>query len=246
MILAVLQARISSTRLPGKVLMPILREPMIVRQIERVARSRRIDKLVVATSDQPADDAIEAAVRREGIAVHRGPLDNVLQRFIGALDAYPADHVVRLTADCPLADPELIDATIDLCLSAGADYASNSPEGAAWPKGLDVEVITAEGLRRAAREADAIITSGGVSVASTTRNVSIPGCPPPRASTPSAGRSTDPTTTPLSPPSMTRSIRAIASSHRPTSRPSSPSGPTWPTTAATGADDGRAKDPAGM
>lgn len=154
MILAVLQARMSSTRLPGKVLMPILREPMIVRQIERVARSMRIDKLVVATSDQPADDVLEAAVRREGIAVHRGPLDNVLQRFIGALDAHPADHVVRLTADCPLADPELIDATIDLHLSTGADYASNSPDGAAWPKGLDVEVITAQGLRRAAREAD--------------------------------------------------------------------------------------------
>lgn len=154
MILAILQARMSSTRLPGKVLMPILREPMIVRQIERVARSRRIDKLVVATSDQPDDDVLEAAVRREGIAVHRGPLDDVLERFVGALDAYPADHVVRLTADCPLADPDLIDATIDLHLSAGADYASNSPDGAAWPKGLDVEVITAEGLRRVAREAN--------------------------------------------------------------------------------------------
>ncbi|WP_425996619.1 cytidylyltransferase domain-containing protein [Caulobacter sp. DWR1-3-2b1] len=154
MILAVLQARMSSTRLPGKVLMPILREPMIVRQIERVARSRRIDKLVVATSDQPGDDVLADAVRKEGIAVHRGPLDNVLERFIGALDAHPADHVVRLTADCPLADPELIDATIDLHLSTGADYASNSPDGAAWPKGLDVEVITADGLRRAARQAD--------------------------------------------------------------------------------------------
>jgi spore coat polysaccharide biosynthesis protein SpsF len=144
----------SSTRLPGKVLMPIVRAPMIVRQIERVARARRIDKLVVATSDRPEDDAIEAAVRREGVAVHRGPLDNVLERFVGALDAHPADHVVRLTADCPLADPDVIDATIDLHLASGADYASNSPEGAAFPKGLDVEVITAAGLRRAAAEAD--------------------------------------------------------------------------------------------
>ena len=144
----------SSTRLPGKVLMPIVRAPMIVRQIERVARARRIDKLVVATSDRPEDDAIEAAVRREGIAVHRGSLDNVLERFVGALDAHPADHVVRLTADCPLADPDVIDATIDLHLASGTDYASNSPEGAAFPKGLDVEVITAAGLRRAAAEAD--------------------------------------------------------------------------------------------
>ncbi len=153
MILAILQARMGSARLPGKVLMPILRQPMIVRQIERVARSRRIDKLVVATSDQPGDDVLADAVRKEGIAVHRGPLENVLQRFIGALDAHPAEHVVRLTADCPLADPELIDATIDLHLETGADYVSNSPEGAAWPKGLGVEVITAAGLRRAARQA---------------------------------------------------------------------------------------------
>ena len=106
MILAILQARMSSTRLPGKVLMPIQRQPMIVRQIERVARARRIDKLVVATSDRPEDDAIETAMRREGIAVFRGSLDNVQQRFIGALDAHPADHVVRLTADCPLSEGE--------------------------------------------------------------------------------------------------------------------------------------------
>lgn len=150
MILAILQARMSSTRLPGKVLMPIVRQPMIVRQIERVARAKRIDKLVVATSDRPEDDAIEAAVCREGIAVFRGSLDNVQQRFIGALDAHPAEHVVRLTADCPLADPDLIDATITLCLSKAADYASNTPEGHAHPKGTDVEVMTAAALRRAA------------------------------------------------------------------------------------------------
>jgi len=143
----------SSTRLPGKVLMPIVRQPMIVRQIERVARSRRIDKIVVATSDRPEDDAIEAAVRREGIAVFRGPLDNVQQRFIGALDAHPAEHVVRLTADCPLADPDLIDGVIDLCLSQGADYANNVATGRAWPKGTDVEAMRADALRQAAAEA---------------------------------------------------------------------------------------------
>jgi spore coat polysaccharide biosynthesis protein SpsF len=154
MILAILQARMSSTRLPGKVLMPLVRQPMIVRQIERVARARRIDKLLVATSDRPEDDAIEAAVRREGIPVFRGSLDNVQQRFIGALDAHPADHVVRLTADCPLADPDLIDATIALCQEKKLDYASNVAAGRAWPKGTDVEVMTAAALRRAAAEAD--------------------------------------------------------------------------------------------
>ncbi|MDQ0466098.1 spore coat polysaccharide biosynthesis protein SpsF [Caulobacter ginsengisoli] len=154
MILAILQARMSSTRLPGKVLMPLAGAPLIVRQIERVSRAGRIDRLVVATSDQPTDDPLEAAVRREGIAVFRGSLDDVQSRFIGALDAFgPADHVVRLTADCPLADWTVIDATIDAFLAADADYGSNTPAHRTYPKGLDVEVMRAEVLRQAAVEA---------------------------------------------------------------------------------------------
>jgi len=154
MILAILQARISSSRLPGKVLMPLAGAPMIVRQIERVARARRIDRLVVATSVDPSDDPLAEAVRREGVPVFRGPLDDVQARFIGALDAYgPADHVVRLTGDCPLADPQVIDATIDKVLAAGADYGSNTPPHRTYPKGLDVEVMTAAALRAAAARA---------------------------------------------------------------------------------------------
>ena len=150
MILAILQARMSSTRLPGKVLLPLQGAPMIARQIERTLRARRLDGLVVATSAGPEDDAIAAAVQ---VPVHRGPLDDVLARFVGALDAHPADHVVRLTADCPLVDPEQIDACVALHLETGADYTSNTPATHAWPKGLDVEVIRADALRRAAREA---------------------------------------------------------------------------------------------
>jgi len=153
MILAILQARMSSSRLPGKVLMPLAGAPMIVRQLERLKRSRRIDRVVVATSTEPEDDAIEATVRQEGIAVHRGPLDDVLARFLGALAAHPADHVVRLTADCPFADPRVIDDTIALHLAAGGDYASNTPPRRTFPKGLDVEVMTADALRRAGAEA---------------------------------------------------------------------------------------------
>ncbi|MDP1738128.1 MAG: glycosyltransferase family protein [Caulobacter sp.] len=154
MILAILQARMSSTRLPGKVLMPLAGAPMIVRQIERVSRARHIDKLVVATSLSPGDDAIEKVVRREGIAVHRGSLDDVLARFVGALEEHgPADHVVRLTADCPLADPFVIDETIDTHLETGADYTSNTPPHRTFPKGLDVEVMTSGTLRRAAAAA---------------------------------------------------------------------------------------------
>jgi spore coat polysaccharide biosynthesis protein SpsF len=154
MILAILQARMNSTRLPGKVLMPLAGAPMIVRQIERVSRARRIDRLVVATSDHVSDDGLVSVVRREGIAVFRGSLDDVQARFIGALDAHgPADHVVRLTADCPLADPQVIDATVERVVSAHADYGSNTPPHRTFPKGLDVEVMTAAALRSAALRA---------------------------------------------------------------------------------------------
>jgi spore coat polysaccharide biosynthesis protein SpsF len=149
-ILAILQARMSSSRLPGKVLKPILGRPMILRQIERVRRAGSIDRLLVATSTEPTDDPLATAVETEGVPVFRGSLDDVLGRFIGALDAHPAEHVVRLTADCPLADPQIIDAVVARHLEAGADYTNNLAPGAAYPKGQDTEVVTAEALRRAA------------------------------------------------------------------------------------------------
>jgi spore coat polysaccharide biosynthesis protein SpsF len=150
MILGILQARMNSSRLPGKVLKPILERPMILRQIERLRRARSIDRLLVATSTEPSDDPLAAAVEADGTAVFRGSLDDVLGRFIGALDAYPAEHVVRLTADCPLADPEVVDAVVARHLEAGADYTNNLAAGAAYPKGQDTEVVTVQALRRAA------------------------------------------------------------------------------------------------
>jgi spore coat polysaccharide biosynthesis protein SpsF len=153
LILALLQARMNSSRLPGKVLKPLAGRPLILRQIERVRRSRRIDQLVVATSDRTSDDRLVAVLHAAGVEVFRGPLDDVLARFLGALDAHPAQQVVRLTADCPLIDPELIDATIDLHLRTGADYSQNRLVSAGFPKGQDVEVITAATLRRAGAEA---------------------------------------------------------------------------------------------
>ena len=144
----------SSSRLPGKVLAPLAGAPMILRQIERVARARRIDRLVVATSSDDSDDELADALSLAGVRVHRGPLDDVLARFVGALDAYgPADHVVRLTGDCPLADPAVIDSTIAHVTGAGADYGSNTPRRRTYPKGLDVEVMTADALRAAAARA---------------------------------------------------------------------------------------------
>jgi spore coat polysaccharide biosynthesis protein SpsF len=134
--------------------MPVAGAPMIVRQIERLARSRRIDRLVMATSDRAGDDELARVVEREGIAVYRGDLDDVLGRFIGAVEAFgPADHVVRLTGDCPLADATVIDATIDHAIAAGADYGSNTPSHRTFPKGLDIEVMTVAALKLAAARA---------------------------------------------------------------------------------------------
>jgi spore coat polysaccharide biosynthesis protein SpsF len=134
--------------------LPLAGAPMILRQIERVARAGRIDRLVVATSENPSDDELARVVAGADVPIHRGPLRDVMARFIGALDAYgPAEHVVRLTGDCPLADPAVIDATIEHVTGAGADYGSNTPPRRSFPKGLDVEVMTAGALRAAAARA---------------------------------------------------------------------------------------------
>jgi spore coat polysaccharide biosynthesis protein SpsF len=149
---AILQARMSSSRLPGKVLRPVLGEPMIGRQIERLKRSERLTGLTIATSTDASDDVIEAYANQIGVACFRGPLDDVLARFIGALEAAGNPKTfVRLTADCPLADWKLLDACIAAHEAAGADYTHNSP-GWTFPKGLDVEVCETAALRRADAE----------------------------------------------------------------------------------------------
>jgi spore coat polysaccharide biosynthesis protein SpsF len=149
---AILQARMSSSRLPGKVLRPVLGEPMLGRQIERLKRSQRLTGLTIATSTDASDDVIEAYADQIGVACFRGPLDDVLGRFIGALEAAGNPKTfVRLTADCPLADWRLVDACISAHEAAGADYTHNSP-GWTFPKGLDVEVCETAALRRADRE----------------------------------------------------------------------------------------------
>ncbi len=151
MILAVMQARSSSSRLPGKVLLPLAGEPMLARQIERVLRSRRIDRLVLATSTDPADDAVAELGARAGIAVSRGSLDDVLDRVLQVVLPHDPAWVVRLTGDCPLADPAVIDHVIDAALTSDADYVSNAVEPT-WPDGLDVEVVRASVLRQIAAE----------------------------------------------------------------------------------------------
>ncbi len=152
MILGLLQARMSSSRLPGKVMMPILERPMLSLQIERLRRARRLDELVVATSTELSDDPLAALCEREGVACFRGPLDDVLGRFYQAAESYGADQIVRLTGDCPLADPAVVDSVIEFFVGQNVDYASNTLNPT-WPDGLDVEVLTRNALEIAYREA---------------------------------------------------------------------------------------------
>lgn len=140
MILAILQARVSSSRLPAKVLKPILGVPMFVRQLERIRRSKRIDRVLVATSTEPSDDAIEKLSMENDVDCFRGNLNDVLERFYHASLLAKPDHIVRLTADCPLADPDLIDRVIEFYLNGHYDYASNTIKPT-FPDGLDVEVF---------------------------------------------------------------------------------------------------------
>lgn len=133
---------------------PVLGEPMIGRQVERLRRAKRIDKLVVATSTDPSDDPLAAYCESLGLTVFRGSLNDVLGRFRAALALYPdAKAVVRLTADCPLADPELIDRVVEHHHAVGADYTSNTLGARTFPHGLDVEVIRPDVLIEAAERA---------------------------------------------------------------------------------------------
>lgn len=150
--LAVLQARTSSSRLPGKVLMPILGRPMLMRQIERLARCARLDRLTVATSAHPSDDALAGLCREEGVDCFRGSLDDVLDRFVQAAKPYGPEVVVRFTGDCPLTDPLVIDSTIDHFYAGNYDYASNCLPPT-FPDGLDVEVMRFACLGQAHKEA---------------------------------------------------------------------------------------------
>jgi spore coat polysaccharide biosynthesis protein SpsF len=139
----------SSSRFPGKVLAPIDDQPMIVQQLRRVRRASLIGQVVVATSTDPSDDELAEVVKQHGTEVIRGPLNNVAARFVEAVDTYSPEIVVRLTADCPLISPTVIDQVIHEFASKGVDYASNTLQPT-YPDGLDVEVLRASALRRLA------------------------------------------------------------------------------------------------
>ena len=152
MILGILQARVSSTRLPGKVLLPILGKPMLRHQAERILKCKLLDKFILATSNDGQDDAILDICRDLQIPCYRGSLTDVLDRFYQAARGYAPDHVVRLTGDCPLIDPTIVDQLIATYLSEPTDYMSNCVEPT-FPDGLDVEAFRFHCLEEAWREA---------------------------------------------------------------------------------------------
>jgi spore coat polysaccharide biosynthesis protein SpsF (cytidylyltransferase family) len=136
---AVLQARMTSSRLPGKVLRPILGQPMLALQIERIRRAKLIHHLVVATSTDASDTPVADLCARLGVEAYRGSLDDVLDRMYRAAAPHAPTHLVRLTGDCPLTDPTVIDLIIRSHVEHDADYSSNT-QPPSFPHGLDAEV----------------------------------------------------------------------------------------------------------
>jgi len=152
-IVAIIQARMGSTRLPGKVLLPLQDRTVLGHVINRVRAVPSISEVIVATSTQVLDDAVEAEALRERALVYRGSEQDVLSRFYEAAVTHAAELVIRITADCPLIDPSIIGATIQRLIDTGADYASNCLQRT-YPRGLDVEVFTMLALQQAFQWAD--------------------------------------------------------------------------------------------
>ncbi len=151
-VVAIVQARMGSTRLPGKVLKDLAGETMLARVVGRLRHADRINELLVATTDRPEDDAIVDECRKLSVLVSRGDQDDVLDRYFKAAQFASADVVVRITADCPLIDPEITDTTIARFIDEVPDYASNTMVRT-YPRGLDTEVMSFSALSKAWQKA---------------------------------------------------------------------------------------------
>ena len=151
--MGIVQARMGSTRLPGKVLLDLGGKPMIRRLLDRLKHSEELEDIVVATTINERDDELEDYLAKQGVTCFRGDENDVLSRFHSVAKIYSPDIIVRITADDPLKDHRLIDRGVRLMQTgASIDYVSNTLEPT-WPEGLDVEVIRYEALRKAHEEA---------------------------------------------------------------------------------------------
>ncbi len=147
-IIATVEARMGSTRLPGKTMAPLLGKPLLYRVLERIRQARTVNEVVVATSINPADDVIASWCEQEGYSCYRGSEDNVLSRVVEAARHYSATVVVQLGADCPLYDPELIDELVSIFLANDYDYVANDMK-LTYPEGIDAHVISMAALKEA-------------------------------------------------------------------------------------------------
>jgi perosamine synthetase len=149
---AIIQARMASTRLPGKILLPMMDKTMLEQIIRRVRSAGRIDSVVVATTDNRLDDIVEKLCRDKGVECFRADEENVLERFYLCARQYQAEIIVRITADDPLKDPEIIAKALELFEAGDYDYVSNTLEPT-YPEGLDIEVFSRHALEKAYLEA---------------------------------------------------------------------------------------------
>ena len=152
-VVAIVQARVGSTRLPAKVLQEIGGEPMLVRVMERARRASRVDEVAIATTRHPRDDVIEELSAQRGWPFTRGSEEDVLDRYHEAALTHRAEIVVRITSDCPLLDPAVVDLVVEeRSRGEGADYVSNTLKPRTFPRGLDAEAFTVDALDVAWRE----------------------------------------------------------------------------------------------
>jgi len=152
-IVALVQARMGSTRLPGKVLKSIVNKPMIELLLTRLSQSNELDEIVVATSKEVQNDKLQTVVESLGYRCTRGSEKDVLNRFYESAKSVGADAIVRITGDCPLVDPSLVDECIKRYKNSGVDYFSNT-DPATYPDGLDIEVMSFDSIERANNETD--------------------------------------------------------------------------------------------
>lgn len=150
--IAIVQARMGSTRLPDKVMRPIHGVPMIELLLQRLAKAKRVDQIVLATSTDPRNEPLATHVRKLGYDVFLGSENDVLDRYYQAAKRYQPDTVVRITGDCPLIDPELVDQVITAYETQGVEYLSNTTPPT-YPDGLDTEVFSFSALEQAAQQA---------------------------------------------------------------------------------------------
>ena len=159
-VVAIIQARMAASRLPGKVLKDLGHLPVLGWMLARVPRAELIDQVVVATTTDPSDDAVAAYCQEQGVAHYRGSMPDVLDRYYQAARQFEADAIVRLTADCPFIDPAVLDDNLRTFLHAEPrlDFAANRlppPYQRTTPIGLDAEYCWFAGLETAWREAEA-------------------------------------------------------------------------------------------